>query len=60
MSAIMAARFNLIFRVFYQRSQRAGMAKKVTFTACVHKLLTTLNAMLKYRMPCREVEAHDA
>ncbi|MCX5998902.1 MAG: IS110 family transposase, partial [Chloroflexi bacterium] len=29
----------------------AGKAKKVALTACMHKLLTILNAMLKHRTP---------
>ncbi|HEV8619533.1 MAG TPA: IS110 family transposase, partial [Nitrospiraceae bacterium] len=35
-------------------------AKKVALTACMRKLLTILNAMLKHRTPWREVEAHHA
>jgi transposase len=60
MGAIVAARFNPVIRVFYQRLQRAGKAKKVTLTACMRKLLTILNAMLKHRTPWRVVEAHHA
>ena len=57
MSAIVAARFNPVIRTFYQRLQCAGKAKKVALTACMHKLLTILNAMLKHRTPWRQVEA---
>jgi transposase len=60
MGAIVAARFNPVIRAFYQRLQRAGKAKKVALTACMRKLLTILNAMLKHRTPWREVEAHHA
>jgi transposase len=60
MGAIVAARFNPVIRVFYQRLQHAGKAKKVTLTACMRKLLTILNAMLKHRTPWRVVEAHHA
>jgi transposase len=60
MGAIVAARFNPVIRVFYQRLQRAGKAKKVALTACMRKLLTILNAMMKHRTPWREVEAHHA
>jgi len=56
MSAIVAARFNPVIRVFYQRLQRAGKAKKVALTACMHKLLTILNAMLKHRTPWHQAE----
>jgi len=58
MGAIVAARFNPVIRAFYQRLQRAGKAKKVALTACMRKLLTILNAMLKHRTPWRQVEAH--
>lgn len=60
MGAIVAARFNPVIRVFYQRLQRAGKAKKVALTACMRKLLSILNAMLKYRTPWREVEVSHA
>ncbi|MGH2396449.1 MAG: IS110 family transposase, partial [bacterium] len=37
----------------------AGKAKKVALTACMRKLLTILNAMLKHRTPWRlEVTSH--
>jgi transposase len=60
MSAIVAARFNPVIRSFYQRLQRVGKAKKVALTACMRKLLTILNAMLKHRTPWRVVEAQHA
>jgi transposase len=40
MGALVAARFNPVIRVFYQRLQRAGKAKKMALTACMRKLLT--------------------
>ena len=49
MGAMVAARFNPVIRTFYQRLQRAGKAKKVALTACMRKLLTILNAMVKSR-----------
>ena len=60
MGAIVAARFNPVIRTFYQRLLRAGKAKKVALTACMRKLLTILNAMLKHRTPWRVVEAQHA
>jgi transposase len=60
MSAIVAARFNPVIRAFYQRLHASGKVKKVALTACMRKLLTILNAMLKHRTPGREVEAHHA
>jgi transposase len=49
MSALVAARFNPVIRAFYQRLCAAGKAKKVALTACMRKLLTILNAMIKHR-----------
>jgi transposase len=49
MSALVAARFNPVIRAFYQRLCAAGKAKKVALTACMRKLLTILNAMMKHR-----------
>ena len=56
MTAIVAARFNPVIRNFYQRLQRAGKAQKVALTACMRKLLTILNAMLKNRTSWRQME----
>lgn len=53
MGAIVAARFNPVIRAFYQRLRAAGKAKKVALVACMHKLLTILNAILKHRTPWR-------
>jgi transposase len=47
MAAIVAARFNPIIRGFYQRLCAAGKAKKVALVACMRKLLTILNAMVR-------------
>jgi transposase len=47
MAAIVATRYNPTIKTFYQRLCQAGKAKKVALTACMRKLLTILNAMLK-------------
>jgi transposase len=60
MSALVAARFNPVIRTFYQRLQHAGKVKKVALTACMHKLLTILNAILKHRTPWQQGEAPHA
>jgi transposase len=60
MAAIVAARFNPVIRVFYQRLCAAGKAKKVALTACMRKLLIMLNAMLKHRTPWRTEGAQHA
>lgn len=51
MATMVAARFNPVIRDFYERLCAAGKAKKVALTACMRKLLTILNAMLKHRVP---------
>lgn len=47
MAAVSAARYNPVIRTFYQRLLKAGKPKKVALTACMRKLLTILNAMVK-------------
>jgi|SRR5215469_1948955 len=51
MAALVASRCNPVIRAFYQRLCAAGKAKKVALTACMRKLLTILNAMVKHRTP---------
>jgi transposase len=48
MSALSAIRFNPVIRTFYDRLTKAGKPFKVALTACMRKLLTILNAMLKH------------
>lgn len=47
MAALSASRFNPTIKAFYQRLTDAGKPKKVALTACMRKLLTILNAMVK-------------
>ena len=47
MAALSAKRFNPTIRQFYQRLHQAGKPFKVAIVACMHKLLTILNAMLR-------------
>ena len=51
MAALVATRYNPVLRVFYQRLCAAGKPKKVALTACMRKLLTILNAMVKHHHP---------
>lgn len=51
MAALVATRCNPIIRPFYQRLLAAGKLKKVALTACMHKLLIILNAIVKYKTP---------
>ena len=50
MSTLVATRYNPVIRDFYLRLCSAGKRKKVALTACMRKLLTILNSMLK--TPC--------
>lgn len=47
MSALSAIRYNPVLKAFYQRLVQAGKPKKVAIVACMRKLLTILNAMLR-------------
>lgn len=51
MATLVATRHNPVIRNFYLRLCAGGKAKKVAITACMRKLLTILNAMLKHRTP---------
>jgi transposase len=51
MSTLVATRYNPVIRGFYQHLLAAGKPKKVALTACMRKLLTILNAMLKHQTP---------
>jgi transposase len=47
MAARAAIRFNPVIRAFAERLKKAGKPYKVVVTACMRKLLTILNAMVK-------------
>jgi transposase len=49
MAALVGSRRNPILRALYTRLVAAGKTKKVALTACMRKLLTILNALLKHR-----------
>jgi transposase len=53
MGARVAARRNPLVRKFYERLLAAGNPKKVALVACMRKLLSILNAVLKHRTPWR-------
>jgi len=54
MAALVATRKNPVIRAFYQRLCQAGKAKKLALTACMRKLLTILNVMVKNGTPWRQ------
>jgi transposase len=51
MSALVAARFNPAIRAFHARLIAAGKMPKVALVACMRKLLTILNAIVRDKKP---------
>ena len=51
MATLAAIRHNPVIRGFHQRLISAGKVKKVAITACMRKLLTILNAMVRHNRP---------
>jgi transposase len=51
MATLVASRHNPVIKAFYQRLRAAGKLPKVALVACMRKLLTILNAMLKAGTP---------
>ena len=47
MGTLVATRHNAVVRAFYRRLVDAGKPKKVARIACMRKLLTMLNAMMR-------------
>ena len=47
MAALVATQHNPVIRAFYTRLLAEGKPKKVALVACMRKLLTILNAMLR-------------
>jgi len=53
MATLVASRHNPVIRAKYQKLLAAGKPKKVALVACMRKLLTILNAMLRTGQPWR-------
>jgi transposase len=53
MATLSATRYNPVIKQFYDRLIQAGKAPKVAITACMRKLLTILNAIIRYVRPWR-------
>ncbi len=58
MATLTAIRTNPAIRRFYERLCAAGKAKKLALTACMRKLLTVLNAMVRSNEPWRALPAN--
>jgi transposase len=54
MGALVGIRYNPVISAFYERLLKAGKAKKVALVACMRKLLTILNAMIRSNTVWRE------
>jgi len=55
MSALSGIRYNPIIKAQYDQLVKRGKEKKVAITACMRKMLTILNAMMRDQLPFREV-----
>ncbi len=51
MGAVVAIRHNPVIKAFYERLVERGKSKKLALTACVHKMLVILNAMVRDNFP---------
>jgi transposase len=49
MGALVATRYNPAIKGFYERLLASGKPKKVALVACMRKLLTILNALMRDR-----------
>lgn len=56
MAALVATRRNAVIRAFYQRLVASGKPKKLALVACMRKLLTMLNVIVRTRTPWCAVE----
>src|SRR5262249_54191648 len=57
MCTLVATRHNPLIRDFYRRLLAAGKPKMIAIVACMRKLLTILNAMLKHNRPWNIADA---
>jgi len=54
MAALVATKRNAAIRVFYLRLVTAGKPKKLALVACMRKLLTMLNTIVRTKTPWRD------
>lgn len=54
MATMSAIRFNAVIKPFYEKLLAKGKPKKVAIVACMHKILTILNAIVKSNKPWDE------
>ena len=53
MAALVAAKHNALIKAFYQSLLARGKAKKVALVACMRKLLTIMNCIVRNNEPWR-------
>lgn len=58
MAALSAVRCNPVIKAFHARLIQAGKAKKVALVACMRKILTILNAMVRDNQPWQSNVVH--
>jgi transposase len=56
MATLSAMRFNPVLKVFADRLKTAGKMPKVVIVACMRKLLTLLNAMIRDKLTWQELD----
>jgi transposase len=57
MAALVGVRFNPVLKAFYQRLRAKGKPAKVALVACMRKLLTILNTMVRTKTPWHFIPA---
>ena len=57
MATLVATRWNDTIKAFYQTLLAKGKPKKLAITACMRKLITILNAMLKNNQPWNQIHS---
>ena len=58
MATLVATRCNCVIRAYYQKLLAAGKPKKVALVACMRKMLSILNAMLRKHQPWNKIALH--
>lgn len=58
MATLSATRFDPTIKAFYERLRAAGKPAKVALVACMHKVLTIINAVLKSGVPWQASYPH--
>lgn len=60
MATLTAVRHNPVIHAFYEHLRQVGKVPKVALTACMRKVLTILNAMVKSNLPWPVDYGHQA